>query len=205
MGLLGIENARGNASIIKGMTETERQATKIRGGLTARQYSFAMHVANGETQADAYRKSYNCENMADATLTANASRLASDARVRAIVEKSLKNRETVATHDVASLRTLALNVMVEIASNERAREADRLKAVELIGRVRNVELFENTQSQAPQGIAATGHMRELEQRLRRLMLIPPAIKVEPTVIIEQSDHAYASDLEAEEPDDAPES
>lgn len=64
--------------------------------LTAKQEAFAAAVASGKTQADAYRASYNAENMKESTLWSNASRLMADSKVAARVEdlkKSLENKQ----------------------------------------------------------------------------------------------------------------
>ena len=43
--------------------------------LTSKQETFAQHIANGSTQADAYRAAYNAENMADGSIWREASLL----------------------------------------------------------------------------------------------------------------------------------
>ena len=49
--------------------------------LTSKQELFAQHIANGSTQADAYRAAYNTEKMADNSIHVNASKLIADAKV----------------------------------------------------------------------------------------------------------------------------
>jgi hypothetical protein len=69
--------------------------------LTAKQEAFAQAIADGLGQADAYRFAYDAENMKDATVYPNASRLISNSKVIArvaelksqVVEKQLWTRE----------------------------------------------------------------------------------------------------------------
>jgi phage terminase small subunit len=64
--------------------------------LTIKQEAFASAIANGKTQADAYRSAYNAENMKESTLWSNASRLMADSKVAARVEdlrKQLENKQ----------------------------------------------------------------------------------------------------------------
>jgi phage terminase small subunit len=69
--------------------------------LTAKQEAFAQAIADGLGQADAYRMAYDAEQMKDATVYPNASRLMSNSKVAArvaelksqVVEKQLWTRE----------------------------------------------------------------------------------------------------------------
>lgn len=64
--------------------------------LTAKQEAFASAVASGKTQADAYRLSYNAENMKENTVWSKASVLMADGKVAARVDelrKTLENKQ----------------------------------------------------------------------------------------------------------------
>lgn len=54
--------------------------------LTAKQEKFAQCIADGMTQADAYREVYSAKNMSDSTVWANASRIANNSKVIARVD-----------------------------------------------------------------------------------------------------------------------
>lgn len=82
--------------------------------LTGTQENFCQCVADGMTQADAYRTAYNAEKMADKTIQEAASRLMTDSKISARVaelraalsEKLLWTREMsverlIAAYDVA--------------------------------------------------------------------------------------------------------
>lgn len=69
--------------------------------LTAKQEAFAQAIADGMSQADAYRTAYDAENMADNTIYARASELMANSKVTdrvkelksALAEKVLWTRE----------------------------------------------------------------------------------------------------------------
>lgn len=61
--------------------------------LTIKQEAFASAIANGKTQADAYRSAYNAENMKENSVWTNASKLMSDAKVAQRVEELRKGLE----------------------------------------------------------------------------------------------------------------
>lgn len=69
--------------------------------LTAKQEAFCQAIADGKTQADAYRSAYNCVNMKDSSVWEKASELMSDVKVTSRVKelrdslaaKSLWSRE----------------------------------------------------------------------------------------------------------------
>jgi phage terminase small subunit len=53
--------------------------------LTAKQEAFCQGIADGLTQADAYRRAYNAEKMADNTIHVKASELMADGKIAARV------------------------------------------------------------------------------------------------------------------------
>lgn len=69
--------------------------------LSPKRERFAQEIANGNSQAEAYRIAFDCANSKPETITANASRLVSDSNVAtrikelrdALAEKALWSRE----------------------------------------------------------------------------------------------------------------
>lgn len=55
--------------------------------LTAKQEAFCQYIADGMSQADAYRNAYDAADSKDETIYPNASRLASDSKVAARIEE----------------------------------------------------------------------------------------------------------------------
>ena len=56
--------------------------------ITDKQEAFVHGLLQGKTASDAYRAAYNCENMADTTIWAHASRLKSDGKVATWLQRS---------------------------------------------------------------------------------------------------------------------
>lgn len=110
-------------------------------GLTLKQETFAIAVARGATLTAAYRKAYDCSNMADDTVWNNASRLADDSRVAARVSEEGRMIEKEKPHDPEQARRKIINVIDEIMSDPDTSTAMRLKAAELYGKVRGVGLY----------------------------------------------------------------
>ena len=64
--------------------------------LTAKQEAFCQAIADGMTQADAYRAAYDTSNMKDSSIHVNASKLLSDAKVMQRVTSLKQALETKA-------------------------------------------------------------------------------------------------------------
>jgi len=75
--------------------------------LTHKQESFAQAVAAGDTYSDAYRKSYNCNNMSQKSIWEKSSELMSDVKVSSRVaelrEKTVRNNEMTITEILEKL------------------------------------------------------------------------------------------------------
>jgi hypothetical protein len=101
--------------------------------LTAKQEAFARRLADGETQADAYRHAYSSEGMAPPAVWSEASRLAANPKVAARIsqlkaEKDQLRRMLVLDHEEAILAQLQHEALT--AKTDSAR----IKALELLGR-----------------------------------------------------------------------
>jgi hypothetical protein len=93
--------------------------------ITAKQEAFSQAVAGGMTQADAYRASYDANEMLDKTIIEEASRVAADRNVSARVT-SLKEAIAIAAiwTRLDSVQTLA-----EIAKDTEARANEKVSAI----------------------------------------------------------------------------
>lgn len=100
--------------------------------LTPKQEAFAQNVASGMTQADAYRNSYNAENMKPSTVQENASRLMSDSKVSARVAELQAKGAELATLTLAK----HLARLEELSRDAQAAEEYNaaIKAEELRGK-----------------------------------------------------------------------
>jgi len=135
-------------------------------GLTPKQAKFAANLAEGMSQAEAYRNAYDAENMANETIHAHASRLAKRdkvaARVNALVEERMRLLETRGVSDRAKVVTL----LRKFAEDEARPDHVRLRAVELWGKTCNafVEVIEDRRERPAANVAL-----ELERRLGALL------------------------------------
>lgn len=103
---------------------------RLHNGLTVKMEKFAVCLAQGMSQADAYRFAYDAENMADKTIWEKASVLASDGKVSERVEALLEE----AAAEVRLSRGYVLSGLMKIAGKEDAPEGARARAYELLGK-----------------------------------------------------------------------
>ena len=73
--------------------------------LTPKQETFARHVAEGDTYAQAYRTAYDAENMSDKAIRVEASRLASNPIVSLMVMELQEAANVQSLFQIASLST----------------------------------------------------------------------------------------------------
>ena len=99
-------------------------------GLTAKQERFAALLAQGYTQAGAYRASYDAKNMKDATVHQEACRLARDPNVAARLRELL---EDARISDLDNAQRAFLDLLQDI---ESARSAENWTALAALQRMR---------------------------------------------------------------------
>jgi hypothetical protein len=108
--------------------------------LTKKQKDFARKVAEGKPKAQAYRETYNT-NTSKQSQAEQASRLASNPKVSAMIEAFTLANEAREYLIPAQIRTMAIQNLVSIAINEEEKTSNKLKALELIGKMSEVQLF----------------------------------------------------------------
>lgn len=135
-------------------------------GLTAKQAKFAEKLADGESQAEAYRIAYDASGMAPETIHSHASRLAARdtvrARVNALVEARMRLMETRGISD----RVKVIKLLRSFAEDDARPDHVRLRAVELWGKTCGafVEVIEDRRERPAAAVAV-----ELERRLGALL------------------------------------
>ena len=92
--------------------------------LTPKREAFAQAVANGKTQADAYREAFNAANMKPETIWSKASELMADGKVAARVEEL---RELLASKQLWSREDSVNTLKSIIESSDKA--SDTISAV----------------------------------------------------------------------------
>ena len=108
--------------------------------LTAKQRRFAQAVALGDTQAGAYRKSYDT-NGTPSTQGHSASRLANKPHINAQIEAFKLAIEAQKYASPLALRSLVIERLTATAIDDNIKPAQRLRALELLGKVTEVAAF----------------------------------------------------------------
>lgn len=93
--------------------------------ITTKQEKFAQSLADGMTQADAYRTAYSADRQTDATVWANASRMAANSMVVARVA-SLK---ALLADKALWTREKSVAILAKIADNEESKAVEQISAI----------------------------------------------------------------------------
>ena len=135
-------------------------------GLTAKQAKFAANLAEGMSQAEAYRNAYDAANMAAETIHSHASRMAARDKVRARVDALIGERMRVLETRGVSDRAKVVGLLRQFAEDDARPDHVRLRAVELWGKTCNafVEVIEDRRDRPAAAVAI-----ELERRLGALL------------------------------------
>ena len=108
--------------------------------LTAKQKAFAEEVAKGTPKAKAYRKAYNSK-AKPATQANDAYKLAQNPHINAMIEAQKIAIEAQKYQTPAHLRALTIHELTKHALSEDNPPAQRIKALELLGKITEVALF----------------------------------------------------------------
>lgn len=139
-------------------------------GLTAKQEAFAQGVGTrGETLADAYRAAYDAANMAPATVHSEACRLMANPTISARINRLVIERQGRESHNAERIKAHVIERLHQESIDPDSSPAARIRALELLGRLGNVQAFvgkdkDDDAAPAQADIAAT-----LEARLRALL------------------------------------
>lgn len=113
--------------------------------LTKKQKDFAKAVALGTPKAQAYRNTYNSTGKPQ-TQAEQGSRLAKAPKISAMIESFRVANEAREYLIPAQIRAMAIQNLVSIAINEEEKTSNKLKALELIGKMSEVSLFSETKT-----------------------------------------------------------
>jgi len=108
--------------------------------LTAKQKRFAEAVAMGATKAGAYREAYDTHTTPGAQ-SVEGRRLAANPRVALQIEALKVAAEARKYATPAALRSLVIEQLTAMAVDEGVKPAQRLRALELLGKVTEVAAF----------------------------------------------------------------
>lgn len=113
--------------------------------LTGKQKAFAQKVAEGIPKAQAYREAYDSQGK-PTTQAVEGSKLARDPRIAQMIEAFKVANDAREYLLPEQMRTLAIQKLVEITTTEDEKTANKLKAIELIGKMAEVSLFNETKT-----------------------------------------------------------
>ena len=135
--------------------------------LTPKQAHFARCVAQGMTQADAYREVYDPKQSTAATIHTLASRVMSRVEVRARVDALIKARERAVVASALTDRDKVLSKLRVWLEGTEVTDSNRLRAAELLGRSSGLfatDINVTTKERDSSAVAA-----EIEHRLAALL------------------------------------
>jgi len=136
--------------------------------LTPKQAHFARCVAQGMTQADAYREAYDPKQSTAATIHTLASRVMSRVEVRARVDALIKARERAVVASALTDRDKVLGKLRSWLEGTEKTDSNLLRAAELLGRSSGLfatDINVTTRERDSSAVAA-----EIEQRLAALLV-----------------------------------
>jgi hypothetical protein len=108
--------------------------------LTHKQKTFAKQVALGKTKADAYRHAYDSQGK-PVTASANAQKLMGNTRIQLLIDAYTNAFEAREYRNPERLRELVIHQLTEMALNPEVKDAQRIKSLELLGKVAEVGAF----------------------------------------------------------------
>jgi len=113
--------------------------------LTKKQKDFARKVAEGKPKAKAYRESYNSKGK-PATQSNEGHKLMKNPAISAMIEAFTVANQAREYLIPAKIRTMAIQNLVSIALDSDEKTSNKLKALELIGKMSEVSLFSETKT-----------------------------------------------------------
>jgi hypothetical protein len=127
-------------------------------GLTAKQTRFAEEIARGETKAGAYRKAYKSTGKPETQSSRGRAnkREAGSAQVEAFQAAFEAQRYATPVH----LRAMTIHQLTKNALNEDFPPAQRVKCLELLGKITEVALFTERRE-----VVTVSNPEEIKERL----------------------------------------
>lgn len=141
--------------------------------LTPKQREFARLVALGESKAGSYRKAYNSKGKAT-TAAREGHQLSRNPKIAAMTEAFAEAKRFTESHTPEQMRAFVIQQLTMHAQNEDFPPAQRLKALELIGRHSGVDSFVNRSEVVH--IKQSGDIRE--RIMAKLQIIGASTTVE---------------------------
>jgi hypothetical protein len=144
--------------------------------LTPKMRAFARYVASGMSYAAAYRKAYNIVSTRLSTQSDNASRLARDTRVAALIERLIVEREKDALAHVHDDRETARQLFRDAATGRLDVDPVQLKAAELL--MKSAGGFDSNQMTPSRDESAAEVMEDITAHLDKLLNAAGAVTID---------------------------
>jgi phage terminase small subunit len=135
-------------------------------GLTVKQRKFCENVVSGMNLSDAYRNSYDAENMKPASVHRRACELMTNGKVKACVQAIGEARRRIVEVSTVSDRDMLIRLLRSWSTGEESATSSQLRAAELLGKACGLyrDVVEDHRERPAQAIAA-----ELESKLASLI------------------------------------
>jgi hypothetical protein len=158
----------GDAAKVKGKTKV--RSRKLSNGLTEKQEAFCQAIINeGCSLSAAYRQAYNAESMSNASVWQNAHKTSRLDKVRVRIEQLSDARDRSTLHDGRTIKEFVIQNLQDLAHNA-ARDSDKLKATELLGKLTDVAAFtERSETEIVDKRTAADVENELMTELDKLL------------------------------------
>ncbi len=127
--------------------------------LTPKQESFARHVADGKSLADAYRMSYDCEKSADATVYNDAWKLTQNPDISARIEELKQG----AAERVMWSREQSIRILADIAMGAE-KDSDRVRAINELNKMHGFEAAQKVEHSGSMNLVSV--LKELDERAK---------------------------------------
>jgi phage terminase small subunit len=135
--------------------------------LTAKQQGFVNSILAGEDQVTAYEQNYETDGMARKTMYEAASRLFANSKVSAKIKRGRHRLEEAELHSALALRQHIEKRLFNLTENADT-DANRLKALDLLGRTEKVGMFVERRAEAVENLSAEEIRGRLEEKLGQL-------------------------------------
>jgi hypothetical protein len=144
-------------------------------GLTAKQRKFCENVISGMNLAEAYRNSYDAENMKPASVQKRAAELMVDGKIKGCLQALAAVRRQHSEALTISDRDMLVSLLRKWSKGDESATSSQLRAAELLGKACGLyrDVVEDHRERPSQLVAA-----ELEARLAS-MLQPPSTAAVP--------------------------
>lgn len=163
----GTKTTRGKP--YKGQPKTGTPKTAVNSeGLTAKQEAFCMAIISGTGWTEAYRKSYETENMSAATIHRTAFKLATSPKIAARLERAEREKQAEQRMQRLSRAERVVQKLEQVALRDGDADGTQVRALELLGKT--LGLFVDrveTEDKTPRDADAI--RKEIEARIARLV------------------------------------